>query len=125
MTTFEAETEGIRVRATPFHLPAESDPAAGRHVFAYEVEIRNGRDEPARLIWRRWRIHDPVAGDSEVEGEGVVGEQPTLPPGGTHTYRSFCVLRAPEGWMEGSYQFVRPDGSRFDAAIPRFALRAG
>jgi uncharacterized protein affecting Mg2+/Co2+ transport len=26
--------------------------------------------------------------------------------------------------MEGEYRFVRPDGSRFEAAIPRFALEA-
>ena len=37
----------------------------------------------------------------------------------------YCVLRSPRGWMEGSYRFVRPDGTAFEAAIPRFALDAG
>jgi ApaG protein len=59
-----------------------------------------------------------------VEGEGVVGEQPHLLPGQVHEDRSFCVLRAPQGWMEGSYRFVRDDGSSFHAEIPRFPLLA-
>jgi ApaG protein len=59
-----------------------------------------------------------------VEGEGVVGEQPVVPPGGVHEYQSFCVLRTPLGYMEGRYFFVRPDGSTFTADIPRFELDA-
>lgn len=116
-------TEGIRVTVQPRYLPEHSDLFSPRHVFGYRIRIENVGDRAARLMWRHWHIHDVVAGDSEVEGEGVVGEQPLLAPGEVHEYQSFCVLQGTEGSMEGTYEFVRPDGSRFHAAIPRFPLQ--
>lgn len=123
MSFFYRITEGIRVTAHPFYLAGESDPARQHYVFVYHIRIENVGDTPARLLWRHWYIHDPVGGDQEVEGEGVVGQTPMLAPGDVHEYQSFCVLQSPHGYMEGSYQFRRPDGSKFDAAIPRFLLR--
>ncbi len=116
-------TDGIRVTVQPVYLPQHSSPATPRYVFAYNIRIENVGDRAAQLVWRHWYIHDPVAGDSEVEGEGVVGEQPLLAPGEVHEYQSFCILQAPEGSMEGFYELVRPDGTRFKAAIPRFMLQ--
>jgi ApaG protein len=116
-------TDGIRVTVRPVYLPQQSSPAMRRYVFAYHIRIENVGDTAAQLVWRHWYIHDPVAGDSEVEGEGVVGEQPLLAPGDVHEYQSFCVLQAPEGSMEGFYELVRPDGTRFKAAIPHFMLQ--
>jgi ApaG protein len=116
-------TEGIRITVQPFYLPEQSHPHAARYVFAYHIRIENVGDRAAQLIWRHWYIHDPAAGDSEVEGEGVVGEQPLLGTGEVHEYQSFCVLGGPEGTMEGYYEFVRPDATRFRADIPLFQLR--
>jgi ApaG protein len=116
-------TDGIRVTVHPAYLPEQSVPYAGRYVFAYRIRIENVGDRAAQLVWRHWYIHDSAAGDSEVEGEGVVGEQPLLAPGQVHEYQSFCILQGPEGTMEGHYEFVREDGSRFHAAIPLFHLR--
>ncbi len=120
---YESTTDGIRVSAQPFYLAGQSQPDESRYVFAYRVRIENQRPEPAQLLWRTWKVHDSVGGDSEIEGEGVIGEQPTIAPGAAHEYESFCVLQGPEGHMEGSYEFRRPDGSTFRAAIPRFLLR--
>ena len=116
-------TEGIRVSAQPFFVAEQSSTDAGQFVFAYHIRIENVGDSAAQLVWRHWYIHDPVGGDQEVEGEGVVGQQPRLDPGEIFEYQSFCVLQSPEGHMEGNYQFVRLDGTRFRAAIPRFLLR--
>ena len=93
-------------------------------MFVYFVRIENTGAETAQLFWRHWRIHDAVAGDQEVVGEGVVGECPTLAPGDVHEYNSFCVLEGPSGFMEGHYHFRREDGSVFRAEIPRFQLQA-
>jgi ApaG protein len=120
---FHRVTEGIRVTATPFYLERESDPREPRYVFAYRIRIENVGQAPATLRWRHWYIHDPVGGDSEVQGEGVIGVQPTVDPGDVHEYQSFCVLQGPEGHMEGYYVMERPDGTTFRAAIPRFLLR--
>ncbi len=124
MTFFDQQTDGIRVSAQPFYVAEHSDPEEQRYVFAYRVRIENVGDQEAQLVWRHWYIHDAIAGDTEVEGEGVVGEQPTLTPGDVHEYQSFCVLEGPRGHMEGFYHFRRPDGEEFEAAIPRFLLDA-
>jgi len=117
-------TAGIRISVRPSYLQERSNPMLGQFVFAYHIRIENVGEQAAQLRTRRWLIHDESVGDSVVEGEGVVGEQPYLMPGSVHEYRSFCVLRAPHGWMEGTYRFVRDDGSSFEAIIPRFALAA-
>ena len=122
MFFFHRETNGIRVIAQPFYVAEHSNPGDERFVFAYQIRIENVGERAAKLIWRHWFIHDAVAGDSEVEGEGVVGEQPLLAPGDVHEYQSFCVLQGTEGSMEGYFEFVRPGGTRFRAAIPRFVL---
>lgn len=121
---FHRETEGIRITVRPWFAAEHSDPMEPRYVFVYRIRIENTGDRTAQLLWRHWYIHDVVAGDSEVEGEGVVGEKPVLAPGDTHEYESFCVLRGPLGHMEGFYEFTRPDRSSFRAAVPRFTLDA-
>ena len=121
---YQSETDGIRVSVRPRFSLAQSDPAAGTYVFSYEVELENGSPDPAQLLFRHWRIHDAAGDDTIVDGEGVVGQQPLLVPGGSHHYSSFCVLRSPVGWMEGYYTFARPGEEDFRVAVPRFDLEA-
>ncbi|MGQ0562483.1 MAG: Co2+/Mg2+ efflux protein ApaG [Gemmatimonadota bacterium] len=116
-------TDGIRISVSPSYAPQHSDAEEPRYVFVYHIRIENIGDQTAQLLWRHWYIHDDAEGDSEVEGEGVIGEQPVLAPGDVHEYESFCILRAPSGHMQGFYEFRRPDGSAFKAEIPRFELR--
>lgn len=118
------ETLGIRITVRPTYLRDQSRPTQRRYVFAYFVRIENVSSHPVQLMSRRWLIHDEIGEDTEVEGEGVVGQQPLIHPGGVHEYQSSCVLKSPTGYMEGQYRFVRPDASKFEAQIPRFALHA-
>jgi ApaG protein len=121
---YEKTTEGIRVVVRPsFSLP-HSEPADGKFVFTYLVQMENQSAEAAQLLFRHWHIHDSEGEDSELEGEGVLGEQPSLAPGKSHVYESFCVLQSPVGFMEGYYTFVRPNGEKFRVNVPRFDLRA-
>ncbi len=121
---FYRETLGIRVTVRPAFLPAQSQPSPPQYVFAYHVRIENVGAQAAQLVSRRWLIHDSIGENTEVEGDGVVGEQPVIAPGHVHEYQSFCVLKSPSGYMEGAYVFRRADRSRFEAAIPRFYLDA-
>jgi len=41
-----------------------------------------------------------------------------------HDYNSFCILKSPQGYMEGTYRFIGSDDVLFDAQIPRFELHA-
>lgn len=119
---YEKSTQGIRVAVHPRFSLADSDPADGTFVFSYVINLENQSDATAQLLFRHWLIHDAAGDDSEVDGEGVVGEQPILAPGETHEYQSYCVLRSPAGYMEGHYTFVGQDGVRFRVEVPRFHL---
>jgi ApaG protein len=119
---YHAVTNGIRVTVRPLYAPEHSDPGVPRHVFVYHIRIENVGDRTAQLIWRHWYIADDAAGKSEVEGEGVIGEQPVLAPGDVHEYESFCVLEGERGSMEGYYDFRRPDGETLRVTIPWFEL---
>lgn len=121
---FHRVSHGIRVTVRPTYMRDHSHPERQHHVFAYFVRIENVGERSAQLRSRRWLIHDDIGEDTEVQGEGVVGEQPLLGPGEVHEYQSFCVLKSRSGYMEGHYHFVRLDGEEFDAAIPRFTLDA-
>ncbi len=121
---FYKQSSGIRITVRPLFLPGQSRPGGEWFVFAYFVRIENVGEATAQLLSRRWLIHDSIGEDTVVEGDGVVGEQPTLARGSVHEYQSFCVLKSPSGFMEGQYFFTRPDGSRFAADIPRFDLLA-
>jgi len=116
------ESFGIRITVRPMYLRDQSEPSAKHYVFAYFVRIENVGDVSAQLMSRRWLIHDSAGEDIEVKGDGVVGEQPVISPGGVHEYQSFCILKSGEGYMEGHYNFVSPDSSAFKAEIPRFLL---
>ena len=112
----------IDVSVKTAYIEKQSDPALDRYVFAYTVTIQNVGTIPARLLTRHWVITDADNKVQEVQGEGVVGEQPYLPPGGTFKYTSGTVIPTPVGVMGGSYQMRADDGTEFEAEIPVFTL---
>ncbi|MBT3307515.1 MAG: Co2+/Mg2+ efflux protein ApaG, partial [Alphaproteobacteria bacterium] len=71
---------------------------------------------------RHWRITDSLGNVQEVRGDGVIGEQPVLDPGGSFEYTSGTPLSTPSGIMAGTYQMETPGGERFDVTIPAFSL---
>ncbi|HEY5703159.1 MAG TPA: Co2+/Mg2+ efflux protein ApaG [Gammaproteobacteria bacterium] len=104
------------------YVQDQSSPEDNRYVFAYTITITNQGSVPAQLMSRHWVITDANNKVQEVRGEGVVGEQPYLPPGETFRYTSAAMLETPVGCMEGEYQMVAEDGVEFDALIPVFNL---
>ena len=119
---YEAETDGIVVRVQPSYLAGQSDPDAGRWVWAYQVEIVNLTGVPVQLISRRWVITDARGQTEEVSGPGVVGEQPTILPGESYSYASGCPLGTASGSMVGAYSMTDAAGRAFEAVIPAFSL---
>ena len=118
----DTTTDGIRVGATAYFLPEESEPDGRRWVFGYTIVIVNVGDQPAQLLRRHWVIIDAHGRREEVQGPGVVGETPRLAPGQAFKYQSFCPLRTDWGTMRGTYGMQRPGGENFDAIIAPFAL---
>jgi ApaG protein len=127
MAFYHRITDGIRITVRPSFVADQSRPEEGHFVFSYAVRVENVGTATAQLTHRVWRIHDSIGGgeDQEVQGEGVVGEQPVVPPGTVYEYESFCILKSPQGSMEGAYRFEREDGTAFAAQVPKFVLDAG
>jgi ApaG protein len=112
----------IRVYPEGIYLADQSDPDSDHYVFAYVIRIENAGEQPAQLLNRHWVITDADNNVREVRGKGVVGEQPTIEPGGTYQYSSGSELTTDSGTMKGSYRMRGADGAEFDAEIPEFAL---
>jgi ApaG protein len=119
-----ATTRGVTVRVSVSYLPEQSEPRRGRWFWAYHIRIENEGAEAVQLLTRRWIITDGRGARHSVEGEGVVGEQPLIEPGGSFDYVSGCPLATPSGAMQGSYRMIDAGGATFDVDIPRFVLLA-
>ena len=119
-----ATTRDVTVRVAVSFLPEQSEPARGRWFWAYHVRIENEGRSAVQLVSREWTISDGRGGRHDVQGEGVVGEQPVIEPGTSFDYVSGCPLGTPTGAMEGRYFMIAADGSSFPVEIPRFPLIA-
>ena len=117
-----ATTGDIHVRVAVSYLPEQSAPKAGRWFWSYHIRIENDGERSVQLLSRHWHITDGRGTEHEVKGEGVVGEKPLIPPGGSYDYVSGCPLSTPSGAMHGSYKLVDEEGSTFDVTIPAFQL---
>lgn len=112
----------IDVEAEAYYVPEQSDVDENHFVFAYRIRICNSGSLPAQLISRHWIIRDLETHQQEVEGEGVIGEQPLIQPGQTFEYMSGTALESPIGTMQGSYLMRGEDGAEFTAIVPEFLL---
>jgi len=118
-------TQGVKVTVETEYQPSYSSPSQYHYVFTYRITIENQSDFTVQLMRRHWHIHDAAFVEREVEGDGVVGQQPVLEPGQTHQYVSGCNLKSGIGKMVGIYQMERVvDGARFEVKIPEFCMIA-
>ena len=120
-----AITQGIKVSVSVDYQPEYSNPHKVHHVFAYKITIENNSAHTVQLLRRRWNIEDITLYPKEVEGVGVVGQQPILEPNQVHRYVSTCILKTGIGRMSGFYTMERVvDGKKIEVEIPAFKLIA-
>lgn len=119
---YTAVTDDIQVTVIPEFLPDRSEPDLGQYFWAYTIEIHNRGSRLVQLIARHWLITDGNGKIEEVQGLGVVGEQPVLQPGESFRYTSGCPLATPTGIMAGTYRMTHGDGDTFEVQIPAFSL---
>jgi ApaG protein len=116
-------SEGIEISVETFYQPDYSNPVSGEYMFAYRITIENHNNFPVKLHRRHWYIIDSNGNNREVEGEGVVGVQPTLQPGERYQYVSGCNLRSEMGKMHGTYLMENlHNKTSFDVNIPVFEM---
>jgi ApaG protein len=121
---YQQKTRSIEISVEPFYVDEQSSPSSSRFVFGYRVKIDNQGHEAVQLMNRYWQITDALGRTVEVEGPGVVGEQPLIEPGDHFEYTSGTPLGTPSGVMLGRYQMVTESGETFDADVPAFSLDA-
>ena len=122
MSVSEATTRGVYIQVESTHDPARSMPEQNQWFFLYTVTISNEGNETVRLLNRHWIITDGDGQVQEVQGPGVVGEQPVLEPGQSFKYTSGCPLRTAFGFMRGTYTMRTEGGESFEAQIADFEL---
>ena len=115
-------THDIHVTVFPVYLKNQSRPYDNIYVWAYHICIENKGSETFQLLSRYWKTTDALGRIQEVRGSGVIGEQPTLPPGEAFEYTSSVTLSLSSGVMVGSYQMQSLNGGNIDVAIPLFSL---
>ncbi len=112
----------IRISVNTAYLATQSQPEKDRFAFSYTISIENCSSISTQLLSRHWVITDENETVQEVVGDGVVGEQPHIPPGEKYTYSSGTVLETQVGTMEGTYTMRSEDGNVFEVPIPMFSL---
>ena len=130
MNTPEFNPALVGVLVVTTYLPRHSRPEDDQYTFAYTITISNAGDVPVQLLSRHWVITDANDDVQEVRGEGVVGEQPVIEPGGSFRYTSGATLSTPVGCMEGSYTMIVVEEEEvdltaqpvFEVPIPAFTL---
>ena len=118
-------TSGVKISVESLYRKDLSNVENGLYFFNYRVVIENKNAFDIQLKSRYWFIFDSLNPSREVEGPGVVGEQPVLRPGQKHVYVSGCDLHSEIGYMKGHYVFERIDsGESFKVKVPKFSLIA-
>ena len=117
-----ATTEDIEITVWPEFINSQNSTAGNIFIWAYHVKITNKGFDNIKLINRHWKIINEKGEIQEVDGEGVVGEQPIIIGESSFQYSSGVHLYYPSGIMTGQYQMQRADGELFQAKIPSFSL---
>ncbi|SFN93449.1 ApaG protein [Candidatus Pantoea varia] len=117
-----SETARVSVHVQSQYVASQSSPDDDRYVFAYTITIRNLGRSSVQLLGRYWLITNGNGRETEVQGEGVVGEQPLILPGNEFQYTSGAVIETPMGTMQGHYVMVDEQGDTFHVEIPVFRL---
>ncbi len=113
----------ISVSVKTHFLENESLPDKNRFVYSYTITISNNGERSAQLLSRHWIITSGASLKSqEVQGDGVIGQQPSIAPGESFTYTSGSVMDSEVGTMQGSYTMLDANGDHFDVAIAPFTL---
>ena len=119
---YRARTRDIEVTVEPYYLEEQSNPDDSRYIWGYRIVIENHSILTVTLVHRYWHITDQTGLVDEVDGPGVVGDQPRLQPGDSYEYSSGCPLDTPSGIMFGHYDMLADTGEMFKVAIPAFSL---
>ena len=117
------EPAGLRVTVdrVVYQTDAETPPDRP-HCFAYFISIHNNSDLAVTIKGRKWVVTNAQKQITVVEGDGVVGQFPTIEPGSKFSYNSRHFLDTETAVAEGSYLGLDALGRKVITRIPLFRL---
>lgn len=92
------------------------------HCFLYFLTIHNRSSHPITIKGRKWVVSHEDGDTLVVEGDGVVGQTPTIQPGEDFSYNSQHFTDTSRAVAEGSYLGLDGEGRKILIRIPRFEL---
>lgn len=120
----EATTQGIKISVNSVFCGVQERNQQKHYLFDYYIVIENLSANTVQLHSRHWEIYDSLNYTETVEGEGVIGIQPTLKSGEKHAYKSHCILLSNCGSMKGYYNMVDfTNRTTFKVDVPQFQLQ--
>lgn len=115
-------TGEISIKVETRYLKEHPATDEGKFAFSYRITITNLYESEVQLLHRHWLITDANAKRTEVNGPGVVGQQPKIGSGKSFQYTSGAILETPVGTMEGHYELQLNNGLLAKVPIPVFSL---
>lgn len=116
------EFDGLRVRIDEVvYMPGLDAPVDKPHPFVYFVSIHNDSPVPVTLKARKWVVRGVDGEVTVVEGDGIVGQTPTIEPGGNFAYNSYHVVSC-DAVVEGAFFGESVTGEWVYVRIPEFKL---
>ena len=118
------ELPGLRVTVDKvIYTQHPSAPPDKPHCFVYFVTIHNESERVVTIQRRKWVIKDEANELVIVEGDGVVGQTPTIIPGDNFSYNSFHLMGTRYAEAEGAYLGQDEEGAPVIVRIPKFEMR--
>ncbi|BCX49441.1 magnesium transporter ApaG [Haloferula helveola] len=102
------------------YMPTLDAPADKPHPFVYFISIHNESDERVTIEGRKWVVQEGEE-MAVVEGDGVVGQTPSLSPGEHFSYNSYHVTGV-NAVVEGAFFGRTESGEWVFTRIPEFRL---
>jgi ApaG protein len=118
------ELPGLRATLDKLVYFHEADKTAtdAPHAFIYFITIKNLSDSKVTLKGRRWVLHDADDHRHVIEGEGIVGKEPTIAPGESFSYNSYHMTHC-DCVAEGSYHGIDSEGDPIHLRIPQIEMK--
>ncbi len=116
------EFDKIRVKVDDVvYMPSLEAPPDKPHPFVYFISIFNDSEIPVTIRGRKWVVRQDDGEVTVVEGDGVVGQTPSIEPGGHFSYNSYHVI-ALGATVSGAFFGETAEGDWVFARIPEFRL---
>ncbi|MEO1856291.1 MAG: ApaG domain [Rubritalea sp.] len=119
----DQQISGLIVRVeNVMYVPHLDTPKDKSFAFVYFITVKNNAKVTVTIKGRKWVVREADGECTVVEGAGVVGETPTIEPGGEFTYNSYHVVQH-ESEVQGALFGTTESGGLFSVRIPDFKLR--